>query len=389
MEKVMYLFNPENDMALANFTPYYKTPSEIARMAADLSVLPAWYAPSGSMIKVAGLSQVILFREQCMAPGLFPQMEWSDVWENVSYSPWGWNPALLYTLRSAGVSDTFLLSDEQMDRLRFFSGRQRCVEVLEALSDIPSVCGRAVVCSEMSEVKEYVSLFGQSMLKTPWSGSGRGLNRISPLSWTKSIEGWVARTLRVQKEIMVEPLYNKVCDFAMEFCIDGNGVVGFAGYSLFETDMHGNYKGNLLLSDEDIQAFLFKYISAETLLRVKKGLMKELSVLLRGEYKGFLGVDMMICLDEGKYFLHPCVEINVRMNMGVVSRILFDRYVHPQARGRYVVEYYSFNEEALNAYSGMCTLYPLRLLEGRLYKGYFPLTPISKNTRYVAYLILD
>lgn len=40
MRNEIYLFNPENDMALANFTPYYKAPSEIIRMANDLSVLP-------------------------------------------------------------------------------------------------------------------------------------------------------------------------------------------------------------------------------------------------------------------------------------------------------------------------------------------------------------
>lgn len=39
MRNEIYLFNPENDMALANFTPYYKAPSEIIRMANDLSYL--------------------------------------------------------------------------------------------------------------------------------------------------------------------------------------------------------------------------------------------------------------------------------------------------------------------------------------------------------------
>ena len=67
MRNEIYLFNPENDMALANFTPYYKAPSEIIRMANDLSVLPAWYAPEGSTIKVDSLSRVSLWREQCPA----------------------------------------------------------------------------------------------------------------------------------------------------------------------------------------------------------------------------------------------------------------------------------------------------------------------------------
>ena len=43
MEKAVYYFNPENDMALANFTPYYKAPAEIVRMADELAErLCAW-----------------------------------------------------------------------------------------------------------------------------------------------------------------------------------------------------------------------------------------------------------------------------------------------------------------------------------------------------------
>lgn len=52
MANTIYYFNPEHDMAMANFTPYYKAPAEIKRMAADMSVLPAWYAEKGGWVKV-------------------------------------------------------------------------------------------------------------------------------------------------------------------------------------------------------------------------------------------------------------------------------------------------------------------------------------------------
>ena len=76
MTKEIYLFNPENDMALAYFTPYYKAPKEIIRMANDLSVLPSWYAPEGSIIKVNSLLQADLQKRQCPVPELTPQVEW-------------------------------------------------------------------------------------------------------------------------------------------------------------------------------------------------------------------------------------------------------------------------------------------------------------------------
>ena len=42
---------------------------------------------------------------------------------------------------------------------------------------------------------------------------------------------------------------------------------------------------------------------------------------LKGKYKGPLGVDMMIVKDylAGGYFLHPCVEVNLRRTMGHVA----------------------------------------------------------------------
>jgi len=40
----MYLFNPENDLALANFSLNYTPPASAIRMAEELAVLPIWYA---------------------------------------------------------------------------------------------------------------------------------------------------------------------------------------------------------------------------------------------------------------------------------------------------------------------------------------------------------
>ena len=66
MHSPVYLFNPDYDMAMANFTPYYKAPAEILRMAADLSVLPVWFAGEGSGVKVDCLE-----KEGRFCPGCF------------------------------------------------------------------------------------------------------------------------------------------------------------------------------------------------------------------------------------------------------------------------------------------------------------------------------
>lgn len=59
----VYLFNPDYDMAMANFTPYYKSPAEIMRMIADLSVLPWWFAGRRKLCEGGEYGSCISFAE--------------------------------------------------------------------------------------------------------------------------------------------------------------------------------------------------------------------------------------------------------------------------------------------------------------------------------------
>lgn len=146
----------------------------------------------------------------------------------------------------------------------------------------------------------------------------------------------------------------------MEFYVEKQNGVRFAGYSLFETDAHGNYKLNLLLSNTEIEHRLSAYVSREILHEVRSCLLSALQRLLKDDYEGYLGVDMMICRVAGGYVVHPCVEINLRMNMGVVSRLFFDRYVSPSSSGQYVVEHYGAEGELWKIITGVYLAYPLK-----------------------------
>ena len=73
------------------------------------------------------------------------------------------------------------------------------------------------------------------------------------LHFTKPVSNWCERVLREQGGLTAEPIYNKVKDFALEFYSDGQGEVRFAGYSVFSTNEHGAYTGNLLASDGQIE----------------------------------------------------------------------------------------------------------------------------------------
>lgn len=450
MKSFLYFFNPENDMALACGDPYYMAPASARKMAADLSALPGWYAEKGATVLLATKAQVAGMEATACSEGtsalegpvsavwakgnegrLAPAGVRWQCWDGAApltggevfdrLCPWGWNPSLVRRLREAGIPEALLPDAERMQTLRMLSGRQTAVRVLQRLHerwretseclDGVALWGTSFVLTTEAEVKAFVEGRPHALLKAPWSGSGRGV-QYTHGQVTAPLQGWVRHVLHTQQAVVGEPFYEKVIDFAMEFRVEaasetatGTSVssataaslsaspsrVRFAGYSFFETDARGIYKENWLASDAVIEARLAAYVPVADLHRLRCLLEEELEEALQGAYEGYLGVDMMICRGSaaGTYALHPCVEINLRTNMGVVARRLYDSYVCPASQGRYVIEFYPQPGEALRRHRAMLEAHPLVVEDGRLCSGYFSLTPVFEDTAYQAYGILE
>ena len=109
----------------------------------------------------------------------------------------------------------------------------------------------AVELTTMAEVNAFATKYKEVVFKAPWSGSGKGVFWSSG-QLTPSLSGWCKRVIEKQGSVMGEVAYDRVQDFAMEFKV-GRGDVAFAGYSLFFTEGSGIYRGNYLLSNEDIE----------------------------------------------------------------------------------------------------------------------------------------
>jgi hypothetical protein len=127
----------------------------------------------------------------------------------------------------------------------------------------------------------------------------------------------IQKTIREQGGIVVEPFYaDKELDFAMEFWADGSST-RFLGYSVFSADEMGHYGGNYVESQDE----LLRRISLpdELLQRLIDYHQRELSRL---SYRGPVGIDMMR-LRDGR--VHPCVEVNFRMTMGLLALMLYDK----------------------------------------------------------------
>jgi hypothetical protein len=131
------------------------------------------------------------------------------------------------------------------------------------------------------------------------------------------MQGWARGVMNQQGCIMIEPYYNKVKDFGMEFTVDRTGVIHYEGLSLFHTK-NGAYTGNLLATEQAKQEVLGRYVSAELLDQVRDRIISELDL---GKYTGPFGVDMMIVKGDDRFLVHPCVEVNLRRTMGWIALI--------------------------------------------------------------------
>ena len=294
--------------------------------------------------------------------------------------PWGWSPQVKRRLCVMGF-ENLLPSDSCVARIRELSNRKSSIKILSALKergvDTPPL---PLYCTNPDDVACFVDSRPRCVVKAPWSGSGKGImwgiGRVET-----PMEHFYKGVIKRQGGVVCEEFLNAKVEFAMEFFTNGNAV-SFAGYSLFKS-FKGSYSGNILASDSAIEQFLLQYIEPDELMKVKEALPGVMRELLCGSgYVGYFGVDMMIYESDGILHLNPCMELNLRMNMGMVSRIFFDRYVADGSKGEYRVNFYKKPGEALAAHIADSDAFPIEITDGRIASGYLNLSPVTASSRY-------
>lgn len=366
----LYIFNPEHDLCLANGDMNFIPPFSALRFARDCAGLTEWVDGSPGSCEGGPVRRII---------------------------PWGWDTVLRRRLQRRGIPDSLLPSDECLSEIRRLSHRKVAVEagkyIVGAVGS-PEYCpGRPVLAiSDPSEIAPAVDALGEVVLKAPWSGSGKGLRYTRRGELSEADMGWCRRVIARQGCVMAERRERVVQDFAMLFSISES--VTFEGYSLFWND-GGAYRGNVLAGDGWIRSRLSRMIPAEVLDRTLVAVTEWLTEHFVGHYRGYVGADMFVyaggsadgdagraaCAASGAAargveasggaagepsaepstkpsvgppparhcLLAPCVELNVRMTMGLLARRLTDRHL-PRASfpdGKYVltVEYYPEPEQ--------------------------------------------
>ena len=420
------VFNPEHDMALANGDKHFIAPRNIREMAHDLAPLLEFVEEDGVLV-------------------------------------WGWDHAIKSQLLRMGVAAETLPTDGALTALRQCSERASAHRLLHAFhADHPDgpYIGESILAHSLDDVAAYASRHGHIILKDPLSSSGKGLRHVKehqethlnppceggleaprcqhPLpyreGWGGSISSWANALIRRHGYLTAEPYYNKVQDFAMEYCVR-EGQCRFIGYSLFNTNAHGRYESNLLMEDEKIETLLAQYIPHSALHEVRDWVISHFTHIIPAEWDTthhplYFGIDMMVVMttDNGQqttdrvsacecyvnlhtnspasaaeqktkltselkiqnseFKLHPCVEINLRLNMGIIAHEVRRALLAPGTEGTFHVTAFPTEEAAQQFHREHTEQFPTTYCEGKIASGYHALTPILPLTRHHAYIMV-
>lgn len=368
-------------MAIANGSCFYTPPANIVRMAAELAYLPAYFTEPGDGILVGEPLSDDFLHSRLQLFGLSPEIiPLGDAERIAPYSiePWGISPRFYHLFKD------FTPNIWQDDLKELYSRKTAKVCLENLCKELDFVdCGIVPqVCNSIDELRA-LAKNENLVIKSPWSSSGKGQLRIAG-GVTPKEEEWLKGILTKQGYFMVERLLDKKLDFAMQFLADGTGGVSYVGYSMFETGNTGTYAGNYAWSQKEIETRLKEYVDIIWLNAVRSTLQSVIVKQLNG-YKGYIGVDMMIYTDtSGNYCLQPCVEINLRYNMGLLASILYERFIAPGSQGFFNIRYFPKKGDALK-YSVECTEHdPIKMKEGKLIQGWINLTPVTEETGFIA-----
>ena len=422
------VFNPEHDLALANGDAHYLAPRNIREMAHDLAPLMdylAWDTPWGwDAAVVSHLHKSGIPRQELPTDTMLAALRTRSERITAHHLQLQMLPLSVhltgesYVCRSLNDIKTYATQHSHLLLKAPLSGSGKGLRHLNLNDDDNKNDNENYPTSRRSTSALTLSL--------------------------KKVESWCDALIRRHGYLTAEPYYDKVQDFAMEFIV-ADGQCHFIGYSLFTTDDHGRYDSNLLLSDADIEARLSEYIPCSVLHDVRHFVEAHTDLIVPAEWDTSrfpitFGIDMMIVSITGQqsirpdgnsqfriqnsaaqreqsqaswtsqvlrqvlnyaeparnlnaehynseFKLHPCVEINLRANMGIIAHEVRRHLMAPEATGIYRLTLFA-DHAALAAFDEeQRSLYPALYRDGLLVQGYCPLTSTEGNTRHLAYII--
>jgi hypothetical protein len=402
----VWFFNPTCEYAVANGTTSWQPNRLLQKMEEDLGTLPLFFAKPVDIVLVRKMPTdefLQKMEKQGIALPRFALLD--DALKNKlngeklnRLMPWGWSPVthkLFEPLKNSCSlpfqhSPVFKWRPASRDLYSKKFGRQILGAVLPQLPPekvLPTSMIPQVVTTQR-EMETQISRWGKLMVKAPWSSSGRGLQPITKTPVVPKVWEKLMGIVNEQGYAIAEPLLDKIMDMALQFELK-QGKVTFLGKSIFLTDKKGQYVGNFLKSmPPDISPEAFQF--ARELPRLLIGpLVKTIEAsTLAKNYEGFFGVDTLLFRDSaGNLKVTPCLEINLRQNMGLLS-LQLEKLLAPKSSGIFKTFYQKGKPFAAFA-NEMQASNPPKLEDGKIESGFFALTEANQDSLFGAYILAN
>jgi hypothetical protein len=400
----VFLFNPTCEYAVANGNTTWHPNKILQKMEADLATLPLFFAKSSDKIIVdtipgkeytdhlqktgIDLPDFILKQAVKAGPINFPVQQ---------LNPWGWSPAAHHFLNplKQNCSSDFKNSPvfNWHPSYKNLYSKKFASEILKQLAhQFPSEYfikeeQLTEVCTTQEDHEILLKKWDKIMVKAPWSSSGRGLQPITKTPVHPKVWDKVRGLIKEQGYTIVEPYLDKVIDLAFQFEIK-HGKINYLGISNFLTDEKGQYKGNHLKGlPDNLDTAVKEFVEYLPSIIINPLIEILESSDLAKNYEGFFGVDTLIFKDEQSQLkVNPCLEINLRHNMGLLSLYLEKLIVHHK-KGLFSTyfkpgtSFYQFKKE-------MEAKHPLVIHNNKIESGFWSLTEAKKDTAFGAYILV-
>lgn len=380
----LYIFNPENDLALAFGGENYTPPPLATKLRNDLELLPIWYASKNSFILLKNVYQEQWLRKLAnnidLSIKIITQNQLSTY--QGRFSPWGWSLDTRKRLIDKGVDPSLLPDKEWLENIRKLSHRSISIQIQEKLGNNELV---AVECNSLDDVREFSLRYPECFIKAPWSSSGKGIFRVLDRD-AIDFKRWCSGIIKRQGSIICEKPLKGVLDFAMEFKVESNDV-NFVGYSIFNNDNHCSFDNAIVASTEVLETIIVNYLDDKSILHeIRRNLISILKEIIGDKYEGYLGIDMMLYEESGKIKINPCIELNLRTTMGVVTSFIGNKFIEAGSKGIFKIKYYKESIDLHEEMNDIIKNNPPVYKNGKIIDGVQFLVPIEKHSRYCAYV---
>jgi len=350
----VYYFNPTCELAVANGSFSYMPPQLLKQMENDLAILPTIFCNKNDYVLTENpptLEFQIYLKELGLDLPTFIQLSELENDNSLSFDsvvPWGWSPAAHFKLKNLKLkcSSEFQSSPvfEWKEEHRLLYERSSSLNLLDRILNeysmdwliSPTLTG--IIVKDYREIESILKRHSSVVIKAPLSSSGRGIQIIRNQGLNKSNEQWISGVLKQQQYLIVEPLLDKLLDISFQFEILHDSQIVYYGFSLFETNSNGQYKGTYI--HPDLRKLLPGYNIEEVTNQIEatSTILKEALKTSRyaEHYAGFLGIDAIFFKNGSKLMMQPCIEVSCRMNMGILS-LKLEGLIHPEISGKFEI----------------------------------------------------